>query len=131
MGSAFTASAAILEISYFRRRWCTVLMIAATVLSMAAAGIMMLVIAAPFLLSRVSPRVATAAVIAALATLTVMLILDIPLPMMARTEELQEVNSSGGQRITVPAADLAGRVPGDGVGAVGKWLACATAESLA
>jgi hypothetical protein len=24
-----------------------------------------------------------------------------------------------------------GRVPGDGVGAVGKWLACATAESLA
>jgi hypothetical protein len=107
MASAFTASAAILEISYFRRRWCTVLMIAATVLSMAATGIMMLVIAAPFLLSRVSPRVATAAVIATLATLTVMLILDIPLPMMARTEELQEVNSSGGQRVTVPAADLA------------------------
>jgi len=106
MASAYTASAAILEISYFRRRWCIILMVAATVLSMGATGIMMLVIAAPFLLSRESPMVAASAVIAAVATLTVMFMLDIPLPMMSRAEELQNADSSGGQRMAVPAADL-------------------------
>jgi len=107
MASAFTAAAVILEVSYFRRRWCTILMVAATVLSVAATGVMMLLIAAPFLLFRVSPRVATAAVIAAVATLTVMFMLDIDVAMMSRTEELQEANSSGGTRVAVPAADLA------------------------
>jgi hypothetical protein len=106
LASAYTASAAILEISYFRRRWCMVLMVAATVLSMGATGIMMLVIAAPFLLSRESPRVAASAVIAAAAALTVMFMLDIPLPMISRAEELQMADTSGGQRMVVPAADF-------------------------
>ena len=53
--SAFTASAAIIEITYFRRPYRLTLMIVATVLTMGATGISMLLIAAPFLLARRNP----------------------------------------------------------------------------
>jgi hypothetical protein len=50
--SAFLASASVLEIAYFRRRWRAALMVAATFISMGVTGISMLVIAVPFLLLR-------------------------------------------------------------------------------
>ncbi len=123
--SAYAASAAILEISYFRRPWCVVLLIAATVLSMGGTGALMLAVAAPFLLARESPRVVAVVAAIAVAALIVMLVLNIPLPMTNRMDELNDEHSSGGLRLLMPAAEF-GRLlshpsyylAGDGAGAI-------------
>jgi hypothetical protein len=123
--SAFTASATILEISYFRRPWCTALLVAATVLSLGGTGVFMLAIAAPFLLVRESPRVVVVVAIMAVVALIVMLMLDIPLPMTNRLDELNDEHSSGGLRLLMPAEEF-GRLlshpsyylAGDGAGSI-------------
>jgi hypothetical protein len=104
--SVATATAAILEITYFRRRWCVLLMILATFLSLAATGILMLMIAAPFLLYHENNRVAALVVIATLAVVIVAYMLDLPLPVISRADELSEVHSSGGQRLLLPAEEF-------------------------
>jgi hypothetical protein len=104
--SAFTASAAILEISYFRRPWCVALMVGATFLSLAATGISMLIIAAPFLLSRETPRVVALAVGVAVVALIVAYMLDLPIPMVSRVEEMDNAKSSGGTRLGLPLKEF-------------------------
>jgi hypothetical protein len=104
--SAFTASAAILEISYFRRPWCVALMVGATFLSLAATGISMLVIAVPFLLSRQTPRVVALVVLVAVVALIVAYMLDVPLPMVSRVEEMNNDESSGGTRLALPLKEF-------------------------
>jgi hypothetical protein len=105
--SAFTACAAILEIAYFRRRWCIVLMVAATVLSMGATGISILVVAAPVMLSRVRVHIAVLIAIVAISALTTAYLMGVPLPLLSRTEELADPNSSGSDRMLRPAMELA------------------------
>ena len=125
--SAFTASAAILEISYFRRPRYVVLMVVATVLSMGATGMLMLVVAAPFLLARESPLVVAVVATVAVAALIAMFMLDIPPPMMSRVDELHKEQSSGSERMMVPAEQF-GRLifdpsrilVGDGAGSTPK-----------
>ena len=101
--SAFTASAAIIEITYFRRPYRLVLMLVATLLSMGATGIWMLLIAAPFLLARETPRVGVMVAIAAVVALTAVDMLDVPLPLISRVDELHKGDSSGGGRLLLPA----------------------------
>ena len=54
--SFFTASAAIIEITYFQRPTLIALMTMATIFSFGGTGLTMLVVAAPLLLARQSPR---------------------------------------------------------------------------
>jgi hypothetical protein len=108
--SAFTACAAILEVSYFRRRWCVGLLVSATVLSMGATGISMLVIAAPFLLSRERVHVAVLAVIVIVSAVTTAYLLGIPLPLISRADELSDTKSSGSDRMLRPATELVNSV---------------------
>ena len=104
--SAFTASAAIIEISYFRRPWCVALMVGATFLSLAATGISMLIIAAPFLLSRETPRVVALVVVVAVVALIVAYMLDVPMPVVSRVEEMDNDRSSGGTRLALPLKEF-------------------------
>jgi hypothetical protein len=104
--SAYTAAAAILEISYFRRPWRLVLMLAATILSMGATGILMLVIAAPFLLSQEPPRFIAPVAIAAVAGLMIAYWLGVSLPMTSRVDEIDNARSSGGERLLLPALEF-------------------------
>ena len=104
--SAFTASAAIIEITYFRRPYRLTLMIVATVLTMGATGISMLVIAAPFLLAREKPRVGITVAIAAVIVLTAVWMLEIPVPLISRVDELHKSNSSGTGRLMLPASQF-------------------------
>jgi hypothetical protein len=123
--SAFTASAAIIEITYFRRPYRLVLMLVATVLSMGATGISMLLIAAPFLLARETPRVGVTVAIAAVIALTAVYMLNVPLPLISRVDELHKDDSSGGGRLMLPAFqfvtllfDPSYLLTGDGAGSV-------------
>jgi hypothetical protein len=123
--SAFTASAAILEIIYFRRLHCIVLMIVATIMSTGATGVSMLVIAAPFLLTRETPSVIMMATITAVVVFSAAYMLDASLPLLSRAGELQNAGSSGGFRVLLPADKLVTLVLdpsysfiGDGAGAI-------------
>jgi hypothetical protein len=123
--SAFTASAAIIEITYFRRPYRLVLMLVATVLSMGATGISMLLIAAPFLLARETPRVGVTVTVAAVIALIAVYILNVPLPLISRVDELHKDDSSGGGRLMLPAFqfvtllfDPSYLLTGDGAGSV-------------
>jgi len=102
--SAFLASASILEIAYFRRRWRAALMLAATFFSMGATGISMLIIAAPFLLFR-EKRQVLLTVIILLVGLAVF-VLDIRLPLVSRLDEFSNPHTSGGDRMTSSATEL-------------------------
>lgn len=105
--SMFTASAAIIELTYFKRFRYVLLMIGATALSMGGTGMTMLVIAAPFLLARESvPRILVVAVAAA-AVLAVALEADVSLPLVSRLGELSQASSSGSGRMLIPAEHLA------------------------
>lgn len=123
--SAFTASAAIIELSYFRRPYRLILMLAATVLSMGATGMSMLLIATPFLLFRETPRVGVMAPLAAIVALSALYMLDIPLPLVSRLDEIYSNTSSGAGRVMLPAlqfltllADPSYLFTGDGAGSV-------------
>ena len=105
--SAFTASAAIMEITYLRRPFLAMLMIVATALTLGATGVIMLLIAAPFLLAREKTDVIVMVVAAAFLALATAAALDAPLPLISRADELAASDSSGGQRITMPASRLA------------------------
>jgi hypothetical protein len=97
--SAFTATATILEIAYFRRPWLIVMMGSATLLSMGATGALMLVLAAPFLLAREKPAIIVTVVAAVLAAGVAAYLLGYPLPLISRLNELDEVKSSAANRL--------------------------------
>ncbi|MGE4047309.1 MAG: hypothetical protein AB7F35_20775 [Acetobacteraceae bacterium] len=127
--SAFLASGAIIEITYFRRLGYFVLLSAATVLSLGATGMSMLVIAAPLLLSRESPWVTVLVVTMALIGLVVALLMDLPLPLVSRLSELGDSSSSGGGRMLLPAmmlierlSDISYFVIGDGAGSIDRRM---------
>jgi hypothetical protein len=101
--SMFTASAAIIEFTYFKRVRYGLLMIAATAFSMGGTGMTMLAIAAPFLIARQTLPVALLLCIAALMAVLAVTALDVPLPILSRAHELQHGTTSGGGRILIPA----------------------------
>ena len=123
--SAFAASAAIIEITYFRRPYRLVLMLVATVLTTGATGISMLLIAAPFLLARETPCVGVTVAIAAVVALTAVYMLNVPLSLISRVDELHEDDSSAGARLMLPAFqfvtllfDPSYLLTGDGAGSI-------------
>jgi hypothetical protein len=81
-------------------------MVGATFLSLAATGISMLIIAAPFLLSRETPRVIALVVVVAAVALIVAYMLDVPIPMVSRVEEMDNDKSSGGTRLGLPLKEF-------------------------
>ncbi len=104
--SMFAASAAIIEITYFKRPALVALMVAATFLSLGGTGITMIIIAAPLLLARQTPRVAGLLLVVAIAGLVTADALHVTLPLLSRVSELGKDNSSGTGRLLIPAADL-------------------------
>lgn len=127
--SAFLATGAIIEITYFRRLGYFVLLSVATVLTLGATGMSMLVIAAPLLLSRESPWITVLVVAAVLIALFGAFLLDLPLPLVSRLTELGDSNSSGGGRMLLPALTLVERLSdisyfliGDGAGSIDRRM---------
>ena len=105
--SMFTASAAIIELTYFNRIRYAVLMIGATDFSTGGTGMTMLLIASPFLLARQTLPVVLLVGVAALMALFSAIALNVPLPLLSRINELHSATSSSGGRILVPAGQLA------------------------
>jgi hypothetical protein len=66
----------------------------------------MLIIAAPFLLSRETPRVIALVVVVAAVALIVAYMLDVPIPMVSRVEEMDNDKSSGGTRLGLPLKEF-------------------------
>jgi hypothetical protein len=101
--SMFTASAAIIELTYFARTRYVLLMIAGTAFSMGGTGMTMLMIAAPFLVARQTLPVILLVSVTALIAILAVIALDVPLPMLQRANELHSTSTSGGGRILIPA----------------------------
>jgi hypothetical protein len=104
--SMFTASAAIIELTYFKRIPFALLMIGATGFSMGGTGLTMLLIASPFLLARQSLPAALLIGVAALIALSAAIALNVPLPLLSRLNELHQASSSGSGRLLIPAEQL-------------------------
>jgi hypothetical protein len=100
--SFFTASAAIIEITYFKRPALIALMTMATIFSFGGTGLTMLVVAAPLLLARQSPRLALPLVIVGIVGLVSALMLGADLPLLSRMNELDAGGASGSMRLVVP-----------------------------
>jgi hypothetical protein len=101
--SMFTASAAIIELTYFKRIRHALLMIGATAFSMGGTGLTMLLIASPFLLARQTLPVVLLVGVAALMAFSAAIALNVPLPLLSRVDELHQATSSGSGRILIPA----------------------------
>lgn len=104
--SFFTASAAIIEITYFKRPALIALMTIATVFSFGGTGLAMLVVAAPLLLARQSPRLVLPLVIVGIVGLVSALMLGANLPLLSRMNELDTGGASGSMRLVVPLNSL-------------------------
>jgi hypothetical protein len=104
--SLFTASAAIVELTYFKRIRYVVLMLSATAFSMGGTGLTMLLIASPFLLARQALPVALLVGVMALLALSVAIALNVPLPLLSRVDELHQATSSGSGRLLIPAGQF-------------------------
>jgi hypothetical protein len=104
--SFFTASAAIIEITYFKRPALIALMTIATVFSFGGTGLAMLVVAAPLLLARQSPRPVLPLVIVGIVGLVSALMLGADLPLLSRMNELDTGGASGSMRLVVPLNSL-------------------------
>jgi hypothetical protein len=104
--SMFTATAAIIELTYFKRIRYALLMIAATAFSMGGTGLTMLLIASPFLLARQTLPVALLVGVTVLMAFIAAIALDVPLPLLSRINELHQTTSSSGGRILVPAGQF-------------------------
>lgn len=123
--SAFCATAAILEITYSRRPYMIALMLAATALSLGATGMLMLVLAAPFLLYKEPPQLVIGLLIVGMIAIGTAYMLDIPLPLLSRVNEFDDESSSGSGRLLLPAMRLIDLIMdpsylfvGDGAGSV-------------
>jgi hypothetical protein len=100
--SFFTASAAIIEITYFQRPTLIALMTMATIFSFGGTGLTMLVVAAPLLLARQSPRLVLPLVIVGIVGLVSVWMLGTNLPLLSRMNELDTGGASGSMRLVVP-----------------------------
>jgi hypothetical protein len=109
--SLYTASAVILEATYFMRRKIMILLILATALSTGATGIALLTIAGPLVLIRkCRPYVIVMFVVAVLAGVATASSFGYNLPLISRLDELNHHDDSGSQRLIVPAAALMERI---------------------
>jgi hypothetical protein len=100
--SFFTASAAIIEITYFQRPTLIALMTMATIFSFGGTGLTMLVVAAPLLFARQSPRLVLPLVIVGIVGLVSVWMLGTNLPLLSRMNELDTGGASGSMRLVVP-----------------------------
>jgi hypothetical protein len=102
----FTASAAIIELTYFKRPWHALLMVSATAFSLGGTGMTMLLIAAPFLLARQRLPVILLVVVTAVLAFSVAAALNLPIPLLSRVGELTYAGASGEDRIMIPAGQF-------------------------
>lgn len=108
--SCFLAVAFVLEITYFRRYKIAILLIAATFLCKGDTGLVLLIVAAPFLLARERPQIVIMAVVCGILSVSVAYALNVPLPLISRTTELQTDHSSAGERLVLPTQELLQKV---------------------
>jgi hypothetical protein len=106
VASMLTASAAIIEVTYFRRLSIITLMVSATFLSLGGTGIAMLLVALPFLLARESARLASVSAILGIVTLVVAVSAGTELPLVSRMSELHQQGSSGSGRLLLPSLSI-------------------------
>jgi hypothetical protein len=104
--SLFAATAAIIEICHSRRPRIIMLMLTATLLTLGGTGIIMLLVATPFLLVREKPHVVGVVVVLAGLGLTIAILADVQIPLVSRIDELHKGGSSGEGRLITPAIDL-------------------------
>jgi hypothetical protein len=104
--SAFAASAAVIEITYFRRPLIIALMLLGTFLSLGATGTTMLIVASPVLLAYERPGVIATVIVLVIAALLTVYIFDLPIPILSRLNELNDAKSSGAGRLLEPATVL-------------------------
>jgi hypothetical protein len=104
--SFFTASAAIIEATYFKRPALIALMTMATIFSFGATGFTMLLVAAPLLLARQSARLVLPLVIFGIVGVVSALMLGADLPLLSRINELDTTGASGSVRLVVPLNSL-------------------------
>jgi hypothetical protein len=107
--SLFTATAAVIEMTYFRRRALIGLMLGATMLSFGGTGFMVLLIAVPMLIIRsVPPHVTILLGIGIGVALIGATSVGVQLPLISRVDELKGTGDSpsGAQRLTIPAEQL-------------------------
>jgi hypothetical protein len=106
--SFFTASAAIIELTFFRRPFFIVLTIVATALTSGGTGVTLLVIASPLLLARESSRIVVPLVVVTVAGAYLAYILGVNLPLISRLGELDQstvgagYSASGALRLIIP-----------------------------
>jgi hypothetical protein len=106
VASMLTASAAIIEVTYFRRLSIITLMVSATFLSLGGTGITVLLVAVPFLLARESARLASASAILGIVALVIAVSAGAELPLLSRMSELHQQGSSGSGRLLVPSLSI-------------------------
>jgi hypothetical protein len=104
--SGFTATAAIIEMTHFKRPKMVLLMLAATIMSLGGTGITMLVAAAPVLLARLKPATLVLLLVLGVSALVVAPVLGIKLPLISRMNEFGSKESSGSDRLLLPASQL-------------------------
>jgi hypothetical protein len=129
--SFFTASAAIVEITFFRRPVFAILTIAATFLSFGGTGVTMLILASPFLLARESPRLAVPLVVIAVVSVGSAYMLGANLPLISRMNELDTSTggrASGGDRLVIPLDNFIGFISDPAYLFTGSGAGSTTAE---
>lgn len=104
--SMFAAAAAIIEATYFRRPYVFALMLLAVALTIGGTGVLMIIVAAPFLLMRESRSVIIISLLLGCAGLFALTMIDMDLPLLSRAQELGRQGSSGSERLVVPAMEL-------------------------
>ena len=136
--SFFTASAVIVEVTYFRRPFVAILMTLATALTSGGTGVTMLILAAPFLLARESSRLVLPLIVIAVLGIGAAYMLGANLPLISRIDELDQstigggYNASGSLRLIIPwnrliefLSDPSYLFTGAGAGSTGPQLGSA------
>jgi hypothetical protein len=110
--SFFTASAAIIELTFFRRPFFVIFTLIATALTQGGTGVTLLVLASPALLARESRRIVVPLVIVTVVGVFLAYLSGIQLPLISRLGELDQSSvgagyeSSGALRLIIPWNNL-------------------------
>jgi hypothetical protein len=136
--SYFTASAAIIELTFFRRPFFVIFTLVATALTQGGTGVTLLVIASPFLLARESPRIVVPLAVVTVVGVCLAFLSGIQLPLISRLGELDQstvgagYDSSGALRLIIPwnhlielLSDPSYLFAGTGAGSTGPSLGSA------
>ncbi|MEO6339845.1 MAG: hypothetical protein ABIO39_07405 [Caulobacteraceae bacterium] len=109
--SSFLACAFIIEVSYFQRPKRMLFYIVSMFATLAATGVVMLLIASPFLLMKLTPRMRVLAAAVGLLAIPVVLATGLGDVFLSRTTELSNPGTSGSQRVAAPAAQILDILP--------------------